>query len=381
MPMNAVPRKKLPHQIVYNGYINEDILDRLEQKSKETRCRVEIRCPACSGGAGKQRSSTQPTGCEDTSLSDEIQLINNTLLQCRACNTPIEIFQQRHLRTKAETRFVYIPSTGEQTKRIRFRMQCLSCDKNITTEGDCPLTCGIQTYLILAHEDGECYVKRWWNKPNIPREPMEIPIQKTIRLENVITSDHPPTLREQILALMHTDLHIDRGEKSTEYIIYAINANPSAIKKELTKAVEKGEIENVRYGYYRLPRKNHPNTTLVKTDSPQPQEAIEHRRLVKPESSHRSKTSIQNHETHGVHQRLNQPKTTHTPIPDPPNAHIDVAGQILAYLSEHQTGETQPMRKAIGCSPQGFKVAIDKLIKEGKLRRIKRGVYELINRI
>ena len=238
--MNNPRDKKEPGQIVYNGYTPDDVREQLAQKSKETRCRVEIRCPACSG---------------------EIQRVDNTLLQCRACQTPIEIFQQRHLKAKAETRFVYIPSTGEQTKRIRFRMQCLSCDKNITKAGDCTFTCGIQTYLILVHKDGECYVKRWWKKPHLPREPIEIPIRQTIRLKNVITYVHPPTLREQILAFMHTDPDIDRGEKGTKHFISAIDAHPKSIEKELAKSVEKGLIEKVRHGYYRLPRKNYPDAT------------------------------------------------------------------------------------------------------------------------
>ena len=66
--MNDPKGRKQPGQIVYHrNPIRETDWEQLAQKSKETRCRVEIRCPACSG---------------------EIQLINNTLLQCRACNTP-----------------------------------------------------------------------------------------------------------------------------------------------------------------------------------------------------------------------------------------------------------------------------------------------------
>ena len=346
--MNDPKGTKQPGQIVYEAHTPGYVWEQLAQKSKETRIRVEIRCPACSG---------------------EIQLINNTLLQCRACQTPIEIFQQRNPRTQTEIRFVYMPPTGPQIKRIRIRMQCLSCEKNITKAGDCTFSCGMQTYLIFAHEDGEFYVKRWTNKVGGPRDLPEIPLRQRQKIQqrNVITSSHPPTLREQILALMHTDPHIDHGEKGTKHFIYAIDANASAIKKELTKCVEDGRLEKVRYGYYRLPK-----TTCVKTDARKPQEAVE--------SSQSSQTSIENHETHGVFQPLNQPNTTHTPLPDPSNAHIDVAGQILEYLSEHGgTGTTKQMRDAIGCSPQGFKDAIDKLIAEGQIQRIKRGTYKLTN--
>ena len=335
--MNDPGRKQIGQILYHRNPIREEDWEQLAQKSKGTRLRVEIRCPRCSDGVGKQKSSTQPTGCEDTSLSDEIQLINNTMLQCRACQTPIEVFQRRYSTQNRDTHRIYIQSNGVETQILGILMQCLSCEKNITTEGDCTFTCGIQTYLTLSDEDGDFYVKRWINKKGVRRDVPEIPLRQTIRLKNVITSTHLPTLREKILALMRTGLDMDHDENSTGYIIYAIDAHPSAIKKELRKALDEGLIEKVRYGYYRLPK-----TTCVKTDAPEPQEAVE--------SSQSSQTRI------------------------------DVVGQILEYLSEHsRTGTTKQMRKAIRCSPQGFKNAVDKLIKEGQIRRVKRGVYELIN--
>ena len=63
------------------------------------------------------------------------------------------------------------------------------------------------------------------------------------------------------------------------------------------------------------------------------------------------------------------------------NAHTDIAEQILEYLRSHgELGKTGLMIKAIGCSRQGFKEAIDKLIVERRVRKIVRGVFELIHR-
>ena len=63
------------------------------------------------------------------------------------------------------------------------------------------------------------------------------------------------------------------------------------------------------------------------------------------------------------------------------NAHKDVAGQILDYLSENgDIGKTPKMKEALDCSPQSFKEAIDKLIAERRVRKVVRGVYELIHR-
>ena len=69
------------------------------------------------------------------------------------------------------------------------------------------------------------------------------------------------------------------------------------------------------------------------------------------------------------------------PVSENPNARKDIQGQIEAYLSdaEEHTAQTAEMIKAIGCSPQGFNVEKEKLIEAGKIRKVKRGVYQLIN--
>ena len=67
--------------------------------------------------------------------------------------------------------------------------------------------------------------------------------------------------------------------------------------------------------------------------------------------------------------------------PENPNAHIDIAGQIVEYLTDApmHTAGTAEMVKAIGCSRQGFNVEKEKLIEAGKIRKVTRGVYQLIN--
>lgn len=77
----------------------------------------------------------------------------------------------------------------------------------------------------------------------------------------------------------------------------------------------------------------------------------------------------------------NQTHASDFETPEHPNAHKDIAGQIEAYLSDapNNTATTAEMIKAIGCSPQGFNVEKEKLIEAGKIKKVKRGVYQLIN--
>ena len=55
-----------------------------------------------------------------------------------------------------------------------------------------------------------------------------------------------------------------------------------------------------------------------------------------------------------------------------------IADEILAYLEKHPTSETAELRRATQSSPQGFSLAIKKLIAAGEVRKIKRGWYERI---
>lgn len=81
-------------------------------------------------------------------------------------------------------------------------------------------------------------------------------------------------------------------------------------------------------------------------------------------------------------QPLNQPQAmSDDQSPEYPNAHIDIAGQIVAFLSDadDNTATTAEMRKAIGCTTEGFNKAVKKLIAQGQIRKVKRGVYQLIH--
>ena len=55
-----------------------------------------------------------------------------------------------------------------------------------------------------------------------------------------------------------------------------------------------------------------------------------------------------------------------------------IADEILAYLEKHPTAETSELRQATQSSPQGFSLAIKKLIAAGEVRKVKRGWYERI---
>ena len=54
--------------------------------------------------------------------------------------------------------------------------------------------------------------------------------------------------REQILSLLAD------GEKRTAELIEAIEGHPKAVKNELGRLVEVGEIAKVRWGVYSLPK-------------------------------------------------------------------------------------------------------------------------------
>ena len=55
-----------------------------------------------------------------------------------------------------------------------------------------------------------------------------------------------------------------------------------------------------------------------------------------------------------------------------------IADEILAYLDKKPIAETAELRQATQSSPQGFSLAIKKLIEAGQVRKIKRGWYERI---
>lgn len=65
--------------------------------------------------------------------------------------------------------------------------------------------------------------------------------------------------------------------------------------------------------------------------------------------------------------------------PEHHNAHIDVKGQVEAYLTEHHIATTPKLRDVCNCSREALNQALHKLINTKQIRRVKRGVYQLIN--
>ena len=55
-----------------------------------------------------------------------------------------------------------------------------------------------------------------------------------------------------------------------------------------------------------------------------------------------------------------------------------IADEILAFLDKQPIAETAELRAATQSSPQGFSLAIKKLIEAGAVRKIRRGCYERI---
>ncbi len=55
-----------------------------------------------------------------------------------------------------------------------------------------------------------------------------------------------------------------------------------------------------------------------------------------------------------------------------------IADEILVYLDKKPIAETTELREATQSSPQGFSLAIKKLINAGEVRKIRRGCYARI---
>lgn len=55
-----------------------------------------------------------------------------------------------------------------------------------------------------------------------------------------------------------------------------------------------------------------------------------------------------------------------------------IADEILAFLDKKPIAETAELRRVTQSSPQGFAIAIKKLINAGEVRKVKRGWYERI---
>lgn len=99
-----------------------------------------------------------------------------------------------------------------------------------------------------------------------------------------------------------------------------------------------------------------------------------------PEIPIRQTDTADNNDTSPLNQPPTQPNAIDE-IPEHPNAHTDIAGQIVAYLTDapNHTAKTGEMIDAFDCTTEGFNKAVKKLIKEGRIRKIKRGTYQLIH--
>lgn len=91
--------------------------------------------------------------------------------------------------------------------------------------------------------------------------------------------------------------------------------------------------------------------------------------------------STDNETPHTQNQPVNQPPAIDDQIPsdEHPNRHTDVKGQVLAHLTEHHIATTPKLRDVCNCSPEALNQALQKLINAKQIRKVKRGVYELIN--
>ena len=73
-----------------------------------------------------------------------------------------------------------------------------------------------------------------------------------------------------------------------------------------------------------------------------------------------------------------QTEPTQTESENKPPEHKDVIGQIRTLLHQHTHVTTKQLANSINASRQSIDYAIKKLIENGEIRKIKRGVYELI---
>lgn len=240
-------------QIIYQGHTPDRVWRALEQRSRETRRKIDLLCPVC-----------------------EAEIYHNTATnqQCLSCSAPVEIYQHREHTETADTRIIYSQVKGHRRAVLSLDLHCLSCEQTLLRDETCENTCETQTYLRLEIQDGHLYITRWVNFPELPRQGTDIPIRP---------------LPDNAIATRATDT---------------------------------------------------PNTENQQPNQPQAQEFL---------------------------------------IEEHPNAHTDIAAQIVAYLTDapNHTAETGEMISAFNCTTEGFNKARKKLLKHGKIRTLARGVYAL----
>ena len=265
-------------QIIYHRHMPQRVWDALKQRSRETRRKIHLRCPQCHAEIYPTRNAApQGTGFPRHSF-------DTTPLRCLSCHAPVEIYQHRELTSNADRRVIYIHVSGQHRALLTLDLQCLSCEQPLQADETCTNTCGIQTYLVLEHDDGKLYIKRLGIRSDalFPREPTEIDTRNFPDTDSLTTANDTPDNQP-------------------------VNLPPN--------------------------------------------------------------------------QNASQPHAFDSQIPLPPNAHKDFAGQVVAFLKDapDNTATTAEMITAIECTPEGFNKARKKLLKHGQIRKVKRGVYELIN--
>ena len=228
----------MPHQIVFNKFTPDDVWKRLEEKSNQTRIQIDLQCPICEA---------------------EVLANDTTQLQCLDCDQPVEVFQQRLLSKKADTRRIYAQANRQFVEIASIELQCLSCQDSITEDETCQNQCLIETYLALEVDDGKLYIKRWVNHINVPRSEIpEIPIATHVTFKETPDSHIPyhkrkNTIREEILALWR-DEDFDTPIPTAvivEAVVEALDTSPTAVKNEIKRTCDKKRLLKVRHGYYR----------------------------------------------------------------------------------------------------------------------------------
>lgn len=258
-------------QIISHGYTRSSDWQELAQRSIKTRRKIDLRCPQCHA---------------------EIHPTDTTPLRCLSCDVPVEIYQHSELTETEDRRIIYAEANAQHRALLTLVMQCLSCERTLQADETCTNTCGIQTYLVLEHDDTQLYIKRAANRLDVPRDTPFIPIGNlpdtdTPETENSVENSvenslqsvsenavshsdaaHPPNqplTRENSVPYRSDELTVP--EKICECLTY-INEDhtatgtqikdaigglaPSTFKWAMDQLIDAGKAEKVAYNLYRL---------------------------------------------------------------------------------------------------------------------------------
>ena len=214
-------------RIVRNGYTPGWVLDKLEQRSSQTRIPIQLECPVC-------------------------HTPFRTARHCGICEALVDIFQCKITETD-NARMICIQAEEMTIELLRVDLRCLSCESHLRREGFCK-GCGIETYLFLADGADGKHIQRWFNLPGVPRdEKIEIPLReiesKTSEADVTANIDTPKkTVAEQILEYLNEN----GGLGATGLMIETIGCSPQGFKYSCDKLIDEGKIKNVARGIYQL---------------------------------------------------------------------------------------------------------------------------------